>query len=1529
MVDEFEEIDDIEDIEEFAPLESAEEINDLFEELGVSSDADDYEIPPEASNQEQEEMVQEQVADLELVEMEEGETPAIPEIPDNKQPVNNVDVSVEEVEEIRAGMDYLSNVLEEDELAGLLVEDVKISMFSKSDEIQLDLSSEEGVYELLAATMGEEMVSQLKNLTRSTGKPISDFINIKTDIDALSSLEILNDRNGRPKFISAQDIAGGIVTNLLGLPTNTDSEIVVTKVYEDSIFTDLENDTANGYSADGMGSSLLPEVREYNRLVSEDQRRVQRVQLLKWIRTLTKKLNEVFGFDDYQQLEALMAAWLMKNSTCRLSGIPGTGKTTVIECAATLLGNSYGYHTSETFYPSKNYQIEKQTLGSEGSDFFADNQSLSNAYSPTVFTKGQYYDIRFNMNTNVQDYEDWNQWRFGEWKKPYRVGKSYDYNAMRLSGAYTYDFAFLRPSEKEMLDKDGNTLLPAVDRKQSLTTSAFRGMLFNCWITDVPVNFTMEAWNQALATEGSITAVFEKYPQWNPSSDKYIESEKKRVVKPIKIFDTMGNGFALASAPSYGPFQMRIRYPTYGPEFYAQQLGKKIGVEVIQNYLLATGMDGLYTDCGRNEGYWFRTFLMHFFRDSRATPEESRWADLSAEMLQEIGIAKIDFDKRPDEVLYGLEIQSVERQDASGDTTNTFVFEPEPKPIVTQPVKFFNEANRSQSGVEDAILGLIAERKVEYRGKVFNSPDFVAWMDTNPHQKGNDLAFTDRVDMELLFRSVGLGGRYDQLSGSNSKKGNPKAARDPPHRLVEALCSDEDKPGYYTPMRMADLTKIWGAVGALSFGESGGAYDGLRDISMISMLFSQIFVKKPTSLADIPYAFAQAGARNVHESPLLDYSTTTNTRTEGEKTSSPVVDYEPANATFTGVFGDFLGQDNNVGIGQAPTAFTRVLGFRFTNSLVKLSRALSFLRGKDYVGREEILHAVPYCLAHRLGRSKAGATDVEGNNKGLDGASIPYVNEQEFLRDILVRGYIKQDITAHSMRITDSGDLLDAWNLYYQRCRDIMASVPSVWRYEQQVLKPLHEKISLANAMINDITPIHWHIATMVIDEERKASPDKTLRNYSGSFAGITGSTANVDNPQSYSQMYDRYQNMILDPTGDGSEPALMDYYRIRGYVARENNLFTNDRNRLLRAIDDEIRAVSGMGMENVTQTTSTSIHAVPQAVSQWTGGSAQTAEQNDLYDENSTVFPRPQRFAWRTYEDSMGAWGKLIGLGQQNGLTALRVNSDQTTSEIASLLPLQQGVTAINNSQQSMRVITRYPVKDVSVHHNNILNVLTNMNARFEPLIQGEGYTFTNFGLETMTMNGRSFKRWIADAERRVKDIVMAETSDVASSFGELVGVFELSHAPTVTSKVPTYGVNFTQADDNLRLWVRLDLAGGAAGNEIAFGNNEYRTIVLTAGITSALATTRWKADDTGTGGIGGNLEGEQIICLPLSYRPQYLTASYTDASAWGKAASDFVKANKKELGIKTTTCYCLMDLGNMTLRDRTFYGARFRECL
>ena len=90
------------------------------------------------------------------------------------------------------------------------------------------------------------------------------------------------------------------------------------------------------------------------------------------------------------------------------------------------------------------------------------------------------------------------------------------------------------------------------------------------------------------------------------------------------------------------------------------------------------------------------------------------------EMLREIGVAKIDYEKRADEVLYGIEIrQATKQNELRGVEESTYEFEPVPRPIVTQPVKFFNEANRSQAGVEDAVLGLIAERKVEYRGRKF------------------------------------------------------------------------------------------------------------------------------------------------------------------------------------------------------------------------------------------------------------------------------------------------------------------------------------------------------------------------------------------------------------------------------------------------------------------------------------------------------------------------------------------------------------------------------------------------------------------------------------------------------------------------------------------------------------------------------------------------------------------------------------------------------------------------------------------
>ena len=752
-------------------------------------------------------------------------------------------------------------------------------------------------------------------------------------------------------------------------------------------------------------------------------------------------------------------------------------------------------------------------------------------------------------------------------------------------------FNFLRTIEQSStvnLDKPNipanRCVLPPIDgdtnSKKSIDPQKFHKILFNCWEVEVPDDFDMKQY-----ASGKVERA-----HWKPGSDDFIEKKKagktNTVVKPIQIHDgSKLVEYNTIMAPSYGPFPMTLRYPDYNSDAIADIFNH---VTDLDTYVASIGQGGLYTDTGRNEGFWLRHLMCHWFFDTRTKDTKAGQFDISVEMLNEIGIAKIDYDKRPDEVLYGLEIRAVEAVNQNGETVNTYEFEPVPREIVTQPVKFFNEANRSQSGVEDAILGLIAEKMVEYRGKTFKSPDFVAWMDTNPHQRGNDLAFTDRIDMELLFKSVSLGGRYDQLVNKFSGKGG----LEPNRILVDYLMSDSNDPNSFVPMRIGNLFDVWDMVGKQTkFASPGSSYDGFREISIISVLFSQIFAKRPEGVnvggsdQTVRYSFSDIDDNNsldLYESPLLDYSTTTNTNTSDKGTTSPVLSDE------TMIFG------SAETAGQLPTVFTRVLGFRFTNSLVKLSQAFAFLRGKESVSRQEILDAVPYVIAHRMGRAKSGAKDMEGNNKGLDGSRIGYVNEQEFIREMVVKGYIEGKIEGVDM---DGTNIMDNADYYYNHCRSIMDSVPAVWEYEQLVLRPLYEAIS--EREIDSLTPIHWHIATMVIEEERKGRGRKVARKYSASMAGPAGFPSIQKAPTNYHEMYSNYEDLILSPSPNG-EPCLFDYYRLRGFIAREINLFTNDRERLLRMLAGEVRSIAGSdGLELDLEIGSTNVRPFPQGITQ------------------------------------------------------------------------------------------------------------------------------------------------------------------------------------------------------------------------------------------------------------------------------------------------------------------------------------------
>ena len=605
------------------------------------------------------------------------------------------------------------------------------------------------VSDILRRLLGNRLVGDFEKLG------IKNKITIEKDIDA-NGIAIFNGRNGGP--ISAELLKNGDVSK----------SIQFKGLIQDTAFagSDAPED-AKPYRADDMGSKLraifLPKI-----LFDESMKgRSNSLEKLRAVRKHMRNLSQVFGFDDPAQLEAFFASWLMKDATTRLTGIPGTGKTTVISSAATLLCNSYGFNTL------KRYRAKGKV-------------SMDSQHEPYIFPNGQEY----NVNYGSKEYEDvrreWESWRFNEWNA------DSDY-----SGSYVYDFRFLQKGESKL----------------PMKPEAFRQLLFGCKVTE------------DLSTEDNLLR------------STFVESTPITKAQLLGMF-----GGSIPASVSFDTNDI------------ATWKGHK-----------------LYNDSGGNQGYGMREFMLEHFYDSRLD-DGSRGRDLIAnEMLMEIGIAKVDYDKRAEEILYGIEIRQVTTQDAvTGNTVASYEFEPTPRPIVTQPIKFFNEANRSGSGVEDAILGLIAEKTVEYRGRTFTSPSFISFMDTNPHQKGNDLAFVDRIDMELYLGSLSLGSRFAALS---ERYGSKAEGSVPQIQLIKRMENASDSSDYLLPMRFKDLTSLWTTVGKVPFNPSGISDEkggALLDISMLSVLFTQRFMVKEKGEKVFGQEHIYSYDKEIYASPLVD-----------------------------------------------------------------------------------------------------------------------------------------------------------------------------------------------------------------------------------------------------------------------------------------------------------------------------------------------------------------------------------------------------------------------------------------------------------------------------------------------------------------------------------------------------------------------------------------------------------------------------------------------------------------------------------
>ena len=172
---------------------------------------------------------------------------------------------------------------------------------------------------------------------------------------------------------------------------------------------------------------------------------------------------------------------------------------------------------------------------------------------------------------------------------------------------------------------------------------------------------------------------------------------------------------------------------------------------------------------------------------------------------------------------------------------------------------------------------------MEYRGQTFTSPPFVAWMDTNPHQKGNDLAFVDRIDMELYFGTLSAGGLNNQLSERYSRD-ESKGSR-PEFQLIKRMMLNKGTSRYLKPLRFSQLSDVWDTVISIPFNASGAEEDShgaLLDISLLYTLFSQRFMvqDKEDEIWGQQHIFLSD--KDVFASPLVDISTTTNSQFEAQ-----------------------------------------------------------------------------------------------------------------------------------------------------------------------------------------------------------------------------------------------------------------------------------------------------------------------------------------------------------------------------------------------------------------------------------------------------------------------------------------------------------------------------------------------------------------------------------------------------------------------------------------------------------------------
>lgn len=411
--------------------------------------------------------------------------------------------------------------------------------------------------------------------------------------------------------------------------------------------------------------------------------------------------------------------------------------------------------------------------------------------------------------------------------------------------------------------------------------------------------------------------------------------------------------------------------------------------------------------------------------------------EIKEKMRRHYGLIKMDETKEPGETFYELGI-SLEPTTPPIPYVHPakieYKFEPLPRSVVLKPIKFFNEINRGNPSTLNALLGLLAEKEIEYLGKTFRSPnnvedyvrkkpeDSYLWTDITTERivkeeinvlKPDQIPFDADMDVITKTQKKVSKDRYSWLSSNYLPytiawgDSNPHVAKTMDRALLDRI----DICLYFPTITMSSKEDILLKRYELQ------SIERTEDIIVERIITPYIEDRiEPLFYEDIERIWRENKSISIKEVlPIISLSTeifsvagsyydpsAVETVKSEDKSKSPEGEiYTEADKLI-----DWSRKDFEMKIGERkaieyPTNYLScVLGLRISESLTKLAKSLAMINLRKEVTEDEVRILLPYVVAHRYGFGTEIA--IEEFNYIVD----YYPNLQEWIKERIVNHYL-------------------------------------------------------------------------------------------------------------------------------------------------------------------------------------------------------------------------------------------------------------------------------------------------------------------------------------------------------------------------------------------------------------------------------------------------------------------------------------------------------------------------------------------